>query len=1074
LADGVSTPRDADAPADWEPGMVILDTYEVKEELGRGGFGTVHKVHHKGWNVDLAVKSALGHVHDEDIVGEAEVWMGLGLHPNIVSCYFVRVLGGIPRIFVEYVEGGTLADWLYGKKEIDEDGKEQVIQPPRELTPGQRLGLAIEICRGMQHAHNFEWTDRHDTKQVGLVHRDLNPQNVLMTSDGVPRITDFGLVRFGGASAPPLLSTPVSPSDATLVRSIRQEGGFVGTPAYAAPEQWASWASVGSSADIYAFGVILYELLCGCRPFELSEEYQHAMDELKLSEYRRLHCEEEPPDPGSLDPGIDAELSALALRCLEKDPQSRPASFTEVNDRLKMIYQRLEEESYDDVRPEPKAAELLADSLNNQALSYLEIGQPKRAGAMWDEALKVDPHHPESTYNRGLVLWRSGLLTDDELVRQLEEVRTTHGDDWRDEYLLGLVHLEREDAEAAVQLLEDAAQEAPHDGQVQSALRTARVSIGQSSSWRSKPEESWSVHVHVIPIALSSDGRFVVSLAENTILALWNTVSGERLRTFRLRHKYPVLAVALSQDGHILISGSNDTLSLWDVSTGKYLQTFEHNSGNLTSVFLSSDGRVALASFSEQLQVWELPTGRCIRTIRTLLYSGGAALCQDGQRALTGHESMKLWDLRTGRCVREFNSGAPPITCVAISEGNRFAVSGHEDGTVRAWDLATGTCMRTCVGHNTQVSSVACSSRAGLALSAGRDVRCWDLSSGRCLRTLEDSRYGSVSVALSSDAHVGASAALPMPSSGLGAVHCWELGFGHKQDHVVCRAESTSLLAERSRLVRELQLRAKDAVKSGKVSVAYRAIREAMTVPGYSKNSQLLSLHHATGILGRATSLLSSWQVDVFVGHDGPVRAVAMSNDGTTAVSAGENGARRGEAVLLWALPSGKCLRRLPVRAVSYQCVAFVPGGHRVAVATDLSIEIYDIESGTRLQILRYPPVNVTLMAVAISADAQFALCGGKKCFETEKTSEDAVLRLWDLGRGCCVRRLKGSIDEVVSVAISANGRLGASGGGRAMLKREGPVMEVWDLWNGKCALTIKPPQQNLWASAGSGSCPRA
>ena len=88
--DEVAPASEADVPTHWSVGDVILDNYEVKAELGAGAFGVVHKVHHKGWNTDLAVKSATPPFNEERIKGEAEVWMELGLHPNTVSCFFVR------------------------------------------------------------------------------------------------------------------------------------------------------------------------------------------------------------------------------------------------------------------------------------------------------------------------------------------------------------------------------------------------------------------------------------------------------------------------------------------------------------------------------------------------------------------------------------------------------------------------------------------------------------------------------------------------------------------------------------------------------------------------------------------------------------------------------------------------------------------------------------------------------------------------------------------------------------------------------------------------------------------------
>lgn len=537
-----------------------------------------------------------------------------------------RKARAVPRIFVEYVDGGTLHEWLYGKTQRNEDGTETVVEKPRELTRAQRLGIAIEICRGMQHAHSFEWTGRKGTKRVGLVHRDLKPLNILMTADGVPRVTDFGLVGFSkvpggqpeGGTAPAIAGPEgdgledTAQSERTLVKpragaldsgaceGATQSpllGGVPGTPAYTPPEQWDPHAVTTKSADVYAFGVIVYELFCGRRPLELPEEYRHAKAGVISALFEELHREQEPPDPASLVPEIDSELSALMLHCLEKDPKARPDSFRQINDRIKSIYERLEGESYDDLRPQLMAPKLLAGSLNNRALSYLEIAQPKRAEQLWDEALTADPHHPESTYNRGLQLWRSGRMTDDELVRQLEEVRTTHGDDWRDDYLLGLVHIERGDYGRAVELLEEASAQTPHNTDVQAALRTSQThvdndvkSAGPLRAYTGDVARialsldgtrllAWgrSMYIHPVKHTCTNDPiaeRILAELGEarQGFFALWDVRMGTRVQTFNTND----IPLGLSYAGGSAVSQSRDgTLTFWDTTTGTRLRAVE-------------------------------------------------------------------------------------------------------------------------------------------------------------------------------------------------------------------------------------------------------------------------------------------------------------------------------------------------------------------------------------------------------------------------------------------------------------------------------------------------------------------
>ncbi|MDH5639032.1 MAG: protein kinase, partial [Nitrospinota bacterium] len=143
--------------SEWETGDVILDLYEVTGLLGEGGMGKVYKVLHRNWNIDLAVKSPkpselekAGGV--ETFEEEAETWVNLGLHPNTVSCYYVRRLGGIPRVFAEYVDGGSMQDWI-------KDGRLSDI--------GGMLDVAIQFAWGLDYSH-----------ERGLVHQDIKPANV--------------------------------------------------------------------------------------------------------------------------------------------------------------------------------------------------------------------------------------------------------------------------------------------------------------------------------------------------------------------------------------------------------------------------------------------------------------------------------------------------------------------------------------------------------------------------------------------------------------------------------------------------------------------------------------------------------------------------------------------------------------------------------------------------------------------------------------------------------------------------------------------------------------------------------
>lgn len=169
--------------------------------LGEGGKGRVYRVRHRVWEAELAVKSAHPQLlatprGAEGFVREAETWVGLGFHPHLVSCYYVRTLGGVPHIFAEYVEGGTLRSW------IERGGL-------RELP--RLLDVAIQVAWGLAYAH-----------ERGLVHQDVKPDNVLMTPQ-VRRASGRG--EPGGGRTPLACSGRPAPRRRDSRRRVRLRPG---------------------------------------------------------------------------------------------------------------------------------------------------------------------------------------------------------------------------------------------------------------------------------------------------------------------------------------------------------------------------------------------------------------------------------------------------------------------------------------------------------------------------------------------------------------------------------------------------------------------------------------------------------------------------------------------------------------------------------------------------------------------------------------------------------------------------------------------------------------------------------
>jgi eukaryotic-like serine/threonine-protein kinase len=268
--------------------------YELLAELGRGGMAVVYQARQRSPNRLVALKTILAGAHASPaevarLRAEADAVARLQ-HPNIVQVYEVGEHEGLVYLALEYVAGGSLAQRLRGVP----------------LVPAEAARLLEVIARAVDFAH------RH-----GVVHRDLKPANVLLVSDDCsdhspltsPKVSDFGLAKqLGGDAA-----------------AMTQSGAVVGTPAYMAPEQATGRSKdVGPAADVWALGVILYEVLTGRPPFQ---------GPTPLDTIRQVTADE-PVPPRRLQPHLPRDLETVCLKCLHKEPRKRYAGAGELADDL--------------------------------------------------------------------------------------------------------------------------------------------------------------------------------------------------------------------------------------------------------------------------------------------------------------------------------------------------------------------------------------------------------------------------------------------------------------------------------------------------------------------------------------------------------------------------------------------------------------------------------------------------------------------------------------------------------------------------------------------------------------------
>lgn len=274
---------------DTSEGALFAGRYRIIRRLGQGGMARVFLASDESLHREVAIKVlADRHADDPHFIErfqrEARAAARLN-HPNIVQVYD-QSQGGMAFIVQEYVEGETLKDLIRRESPLD---------------PRRAISIALQILAALRIAH-----------QQGVIHRDVKPQNILIQPDGKLKVADFGIASAGG--------------DAEMTEA----GSIVGTAQYLAPEQ-ARGLAVGPPADLYAVGIVLYEMLSGRVPFEGDTAVNVAMRHVQ-----------EPPEPLSdRNPLVPADLESVVMRALAKDPRQRYQSADEMGIELDRVRQGL-------------------------------------------------------------------------------------------------------------------------------------------------------------------------------------------------------------------------------------------------------------------------------------------------------------------------------------------------------------------------------------------------------------------------------------------------------------------------------------------------------------------------------------------------------------------------------------------------------------------------------------------------------------------------------------------------------------------------------------------------------------
>lgn len=967
----------------WVEGQVVAGIYRILEEIGNGSFGTVYKVRHLLWQQDLAVKVPNKEMRSDSAAvalfyREAQTWTELGLHPNIVTCFYVRELNRVPRIFLEYVEGGNLRSRI------------------GDLTLEQAIDFGIQICRGISYAH-----------QEKLVHRDLKPENCLITKSGVLKVTDFGLVKL---------------TDALNINGVAE--GAAGTPEYMAPEQWGRSSQVTAKADIWALGVVLYEMCSGNQAFSILEGESIQAFHARLLQTNWSHAE--------LPKKVPYKIVALIEQCLNIDVNQRPESILAIEEKLVDIYQKITNQPY--YRKKIGEIALLATSQNNKGVSLIDLKKTKEALESFSAALKVDPSHPEAVYNQALLLWKNGEITDLEALDRVKAVSVNLPGVWKAHYLLGLIHIERQDAKAALCAIEEAERLNPRQPEVQTALGKLEE---EGHNWiqskgffecGSKPVKSINVCSSIL-VGLADGKLGFLSRDDGSCKEKLIVNNGAILSTVFLEDfSYPALMVGSQDNNHITI---------WNPAENKCLGTLSSILGGkkLRTISFSLNGQNALTAFDQTAQYWDLDVNRKQMSLKRKLIGhtddiSSAVLC--GEVIVTGSwdGTAKIWDVKNEKCKFTLQGHTKGVNAVALAKD--VVLTGSLDQTAIVWDAESGKPIHALRGHSLSVDAVAVSSNGKLGLTASRDstTRLWDLETGYCIRTLVGHKGGVTSVCFSSDNK------LAVTGGNDGAAQLWSLGAYHYSEPIFVLGEIRSL-EEEVKLRDEFDALAdeiEELIWQEKWTSAAEALAKARNQPGYERHPKTLNFAvkiGQKGIINKCKAVWCSRDINV-TGEKSAGIYAAFSLDGRFAVTSSGGLCE----AFVWNLENKECIV-LKGHTEEIYAVAFSASEMLALTSSaDHTVKIWNAQTGKCLHTIKCPSSDVRL--VAFSNDGKLAFAA----------NADGSARIWDAKIGRLRSTLCGHQASIHSVAFSPDGRhiLTGSADQKAMF---------WGVKSSKCLLVL-------------------
>ncbi|MBX3398254.1 MAG: protein kinase [Gemmataceae bacterium] len=898
-------------------------------------------------------------------------------HPNVVEVFDFGECSVGPFIAMEYLTGGSFSQRLKGGTAL----------PPREAAE-----LIAKIAAGVGAAHD-----------IGIVHRDLKPGNVLLDSNGNPKVTDFGLAKR-------------TDFDLTLTHEA------AGTPSYMAPEQARAMKFVGPPADVWSLGVMLYESLTGRKPFVAETDV-----ELLISIQNA-----DPPTLRTLSKTIPHDLETICLKCLEKDPERRYATAKELAADLsawldgKAIAARRAtavEKAMLWVRRKPASAASWAMGL----LAVVMGTFAAMAGILWQnaeqekgiaESARITAERAQSNehfvrkqieqerqklevfdYGRTMQVahqeWRDGNSV---AMRVLLDGADPKLRGWEWGYLIRLSDSFSDHSLLTLKGHANSVSEVSYssDG---TRIVTCSQADGTAKVWNSKTgdvvlELKGHRGGRLNAASFSPDGKRIIVCTEEEA-KVCDAQSG--VETLALKgHTHIVHAASFSPDGLWIITGCYDgTAKVWNAKTGAEIITLFANAGSVSAVTFSPDGTQVITLNGERLvKVWDAKTGVEGLTLR---HAGSrvfaVSFSPDGKRIVTGSEdrTAKIWDVKTGEETLTLKGHNGSVFAASFSpDGNRIA-TGSEDMTTKIWDLKTGTEELTLEGHKDAIQAVTFSPDGTRIVSGSRDrsVKVWDAKRGTEVLAL--------------NGHTGS-------------------------------VYSASFSPEGKRLVTGSMDKSAKVwdTNTGLEVLALIGHTDFVMAASFNSNGMYLATGSSDGT-AKVWDAKTGSVLRTIKGHTGSVFAASFSpNDRWIVTGSSDSTAK------VWDAKSGTEVLNLMGHTGDVRTASYSPDGTRIVTGSgDRTAKVWDAKTGVEMITLKGHMGRVNW--ASFNQDGTRIVTG----------SSDRTAKVWDAKTGVEMITLKGHTGSVNGASFSPDGTRIVTGSGDKTAK-------VWEAKTGAETLTLK------------------